>query len=108
MDRACCPPATELARFAVGNLPRSEFLRLAAHVQWCATCEASLQGLDEECDPLLAHLREAAVAGDAAGNTVPEALLAAAQAARGGEPNEPPRRIGKFELREELGLGSFG
>ncbi len=109
MDRISCPDRTELARFTVGNLPRPDFVRVAAHVQWCPTCETTLQALDEEVDPLLSELRDASEAEPVAATPVPETLIAAARAARDAVPaREAPRRVGKFELLEELGLGSFG
>jgi tRNA A-37 threonylcarbamoyl transferase component Bud32 len=112
MDTARCPPSAELSRFAVGNLPRPILARVATHVQQCATCEAALLKLDQQADPLLVSLREASLTEMSTVTTVPEELLNAARTLRS-RPRRTasltgPRRIGKFDLLEEIGVGSFG
>src|SRR5205807_2515847 len=72
-----------------------------SHVERCPTCEAALQALDAHTDPLVTGLRQSAESADGA---VPASLLTVARSAF--EPR--PRRVGKFELLEELGSGSFG
>jgi tRNA A-37 threonylcarbamoyl transferase component Bud32 len=111
MESIHCPSPPELARFAVGNLPKPVFAQVAAHVQQCSVCEATLQKLDDEADPLLSGLRGAEAANPSTVISVPERLMSVAKLAR--VPRSPsladgPRRLGKFELVEELGLGSFG
>src|SRR5262249_61640150 len=58
-------------------------------------------------DPLTTALRQPSASPQA---DVPEALLTAARSALAlpDAATQPPRRVGKFELREELGSGSFG
>jgi serine/threonine protein kinase len=112
-----CPNPSELSRFAVGDLPRATLDRLAAHVQQCANCEAVLQSLDEPAtsagDALISGLRGAASTTPTI-EAVPVDLLKVAQGATSvpvralWAPGSGPRRLGKFELLEELGLGSFG
>jgi serine/threonine protein kinase len=105
MTHEPCPDRAELTEFVTGNLPGEAFDRLARHVERCSACESALGTLDDPADPLLDSLRRA---GDdpPAEPPVPTELLAAARTScrlpRG------PRRIGKFELLEELGLGAFG
>jgi tRNA A-37 threonylcarbamoyl transferase component Bud32 len=88
--------------------------RIAGHVEQCAACEAALRGLDSHCDPLLAQLRKAAMTEEAATDSIPPQLVLAARAARdklastSSTSGDLPRRLGKFELLEELGAGSFG
>ena len=101
MSDAPCPNPDALARFAVGDLDSAEFARVAAHVEGCAACEAALQALDALTDPLVTSLRRSAESAD---GDVPAALLTVARSAL--EPR--PRRVGKFELLEEIGRGSFG
>jgi tRNA A-37 threonylcarbamoyl transferase component Bud32 len=104
-----CPNPEELARFAVGDLDAAAFARLAAHVERCPRCETGLQALEGSPDPLVSALRQQPHAPP---EEVPAALLTAARSALHtlptGDAGQTPRRVGKFELREELGTGSFG
>jgi tRNA A-37 threonylcarbamoyl transferase component Bud32 len=101
-----CPRRDELTRFAVGNLDGAELARVAAHVEHCPICDATLQALDADTDALVTALRGAPAEEPTA---VPEAVLTAARSALDARPvAERPRQLGKFELREELGSGSFG
>jgi hypothetical protein len=102
MSEPTCPSPEALTRFAVGDLDAAEFACVAAHVEQCPACEAALQAFDAVTDPLTSGLRQPA---DGGGVDVPRGLLAAARSAFG---PQPPRRVGKFELIEELGSGSFG
>jgi tRNA A-37 threonylcarbamoyl transferase component Bud32 len=100
-----------LAGFANGSLPASDLEQVASHVEHCPACERALQGLEADPHPILRGL-EAAGPGSAHGEPVPAALLARALAVReAGDPGGSwlgPRRLGKFDLLEELGSGSFG
>jgi tRNA A-37 threonylcarbamoyl transferase component Bud32 len=113
MPSTDCPGQAELGEFLVGQLSRSASARVAAHVEGCAACQAALDTLDRDADALLSGLRRPANGKDAALDSVPPSLLAAARAARGGGAaawlaGAGPHRLGKFELLEELGNGSFG
>jgi serine/threonine protein kinase len=106
-----CPDPAELARFVTGNLSGKDFQRVARHVEGCSACETALGTLDDRTDPFLSRVRRAATVGVPAEEPVPQDLLAAARSAYGerrGPAGDGPRRLGKFELLEELGLGSFG
>jgi tRNA A-37 threonylcarbamoyl transferase component Bud32 len=107
MSESNCPGRDELTRFAVGDLDASALSRLAAHVEHCPTCEATLQALDGDSDALVSALQRPP------GVLTPEVPLAVLTAARSALDSRPapdahPRRVGKFELCEELGSGSFG
>jgi serine/threonine protein kinase len=107
-----CPAPAELAEFALGNLSSKAFQRIARHVESCGACETVLAAFDEPTDPLLSRLRRVAIKDAPAEHAVPRELLAAVESIHGpgswdGSGNGP-RHIGKFELLEELGLGSFG
>jgi eukaryotic-like serine/threonine-protein kinase len=114
MQPAGCPSPSELSHFALGTLPRPALARVAGHVEACPACEQVLQTLDALDDPLLVRLRRPQRDDTSTVDPVPERLLAAACSA----PRErgpagwlsagAPRRLGKFELLEELGAGSFG
>src|SRR5262249_2030221 len=114
MKSTSCPGRPELFEFCKGNLPRSVFVRLAAHVERCPGCQSALETFDSWVDPLIARLRPPANAQKPCVDGVPEALLAAARAAcsqRGSPASAVPggaRRLDRFELIQELGIGSFG
>jgi serine/threonine protein kinase len=101
-----CPGRAELTGFATGNLAQEAFERVARHVECCPVCETALATLDDPTDPFLAPLRRAALEDTRPAQPVSGELLAVARAP--GAANRTPRRLGKFELLEELGLGSFG
>ncbi len=113
MKPVVCPSSAELAEFAVGRLSGPSLAGIADHVEHCAACEDALQAMDALADPLLTGLRELAGNETASFEPVPPQLLDAARSARA---NDGPaswlsaegRRLGKFELLEELGVGSFG
>lgn len=107
-----CPDPKELSEFLVGNLSEALLSQVAGHVEACPDCEAKLQALENGSDDLVTKLRRP-IEVDAA-ETVPPSLMAAAQSSRGSHSPkawlaaQSTRRLGKFELIEELGLGSFG
>src|SRR5262245_16645801 len=112
MKSAHCPGQADLYAFALGNLSPPVFGMVAEHVEQCPLCEAVLHLLDAATDPLLNRLAQPPE--DPSGEDVPEELLALALSAREPASNNGPgsargaRRLGKFELLEELGSGSFG
>jgi serine/threonine protein kinase len=111
MIQTGCPDQAELSGFVMGNLPSGAFERVANHVEQCPACELALQGLDHVADSLLRQLQQR---GDAESAAVPAAIMerlrtVANSRNEGSDRSAPtPRRLGKFELLEELGVGSFG
>lgn len=117
-----CPNPADLSRFLLGDLPRAAHEQLAEHVEHCAACQTEIQALDNLADPLVSALRPALSGGsttlthaeEASPVDLPPHLLAAARAARSSAGHsliwgpDGERRLGKFELLEELGSGSFG
>ena len=114
-----------------GELPRSSRARricgrrLSPTRSWrgspttcehCPACEAALETLDSLADPLLSGLRRLTTTDGSEAEPVPPQLIAAVRS--GGPPSggasawlsaeEGDRRLGKFELLEQLGVGSFG
>jgi serine/threonine protein kinase len=114
MQSTPCPTRVELAEFVVGNLSVAAVAQIASHVEGCPACETAVQALDQLADPFLTELRGLATEERPAAETAPPALLlAVARWARGKNGSaawlsEGRRRLGKFELLEELGVGSFG
>src|SRR5262249_51553409 len=110
MNSAACPPADDLSGFALGHLPAARFTQLGEHVERCVACAATLEKLDGLADPLLVQLRGAAQMGLALYDYVPEELVAVARSARQKRVSASGllaagRRLGKFELLEQLGIG---
>lgn len=128
MSPRSCPGTDELRAFALGDLPGTEFARLADHIQSCNYCESLLPTLDGIKDDLLAGLRSMSSKQNSECPPVPTDLITLAQQALGGGEAQPngakvsldpgrhyanrlqggPCRLGKFELQAELGAGSFG
>jgi serine/threonine protein kinase len=109
MDRTDCPDRTDLSRFALGTLSGPLLGRIEEHIADCPRCEEALSDLEPTPDPLLAGLQQAGREGSTT-DALPPRLLAIAREARTppGETCPWPRRLGKFALLEELGVGSFG
>jgi serine/threonine protein kinase len=112
MSATGCPDPGELSGFVTGDLPWAAFERVARHVERCADCERALGALDGVNDSVLSCLRRLGGAEGCTTRPVPPELLAAARSAHGrpgdGWPAGGVPRLGKFELLEELGAGSFG
>jgi len=115
MSPRVCPDQAVLEGFVVGSLPGREFARVAGHIEGCPFCEAALQRLDQFADPLLSQLRQLNATAGSHDEHVPHRLIASARsssvragAAACSSLDEGHRRLGKFELLERLGAGSFG
>jgi serine/threonine protein kinase len=114
MNALRCPDRAELERFAIGSMTGSEIVLLAAHIEHCLRCEEALEAFDGAADPLLLQLRGLSGAREEGEAPVPEDLLAAVSSQRladglgRGFRAEAGCRLGKFELLERLGAGSFG
>jgi serine/threonine protein kinase len=109
-DQLDCPTRAELSGFVAGNLARPAFERVARHVEGCAACGDTLATLDDPPDPLLSRLRLPTSTGPARDEALPPPLLRALSDLGNGPASSARRgrRLGKFELLEELGVGSFG
>jgi serine/threonine protein kinase len=114
MDATGCPGRAEIEDFAVGMLSDSEFARVAGHVEGCPDCERTLQALDQVDDPFLSRLRRSTASDSSETEPVPGHFVAAVRSARSRREadwlatDRGPRRLGRFELLERLGAGSFG
>jgi tRNA A-37 threonylcarbamoyl transferase component Bud32 len=115
MNLPDCPDRTELERFLVGNLPRREFARVSGHVEHCIVCEQTLRTLDGVSDTLLSGLRRLSRLGLPQEEPVPAELIAKVRSSRGGGASASRlssggtlQNLGRFELLERVGAGSFG
>ncbi len=127
MDQSQCPSAARLTAFAIGDLPDDDFQGIARHIERCAKCESSLETLDGHSDSFLQQLRGPPPADAETDQHVPRDWVRAARGAFesrsapdsndlvvdpgrkiANELADGPVRIGRFELIDELGVGSFG
>jgi eukaryotic-like serine/threonine-protein kinase len=104
-----CPEHHELVNLSLGKIPRPELDRLSEHVEGCLVCQELLHTLDGLPDPLLLSLRRPERSGERPRQEapVPDHLLEALQKSTPALA-APGLRHGKFELLEQLGMGSFG
>ena len=122
-----CPNAKELRAFAVGDLPIRRMQELVDHVARCAKCHQELEGFDDYADDFVASVVGMDASADKLNElSVPPEVLARARdvVTSNGATSvtmnvDPGRRfarqlakgpcnIGRFELKAELGDGSFG
>lgn len=123
MSPSVCPHQDALLEFAVGKIGGSSWDSIAQHVETCAECQERLEQLDSACDELVSQLQQmeaaprstgcddqdwaGAVLSRAAG-THGEQIAADAGRSLARRLLEGPVRLDRFELRSELGVGSFG
>jgi anti-sigma factor RsiW len=105
-----CPAEDDLAAFAAGRLPLPTLDTVAAHVESCPACQATVEGLEGRVDPVEAALRrgepEATVPPARAGiSSWPETQWPTRPAAPGDAPPPPLVRPGprlESEVRDLL------
>lgn len=121
-----CPEPKVLQAFAVGNLSDDDLDEVVSHVSDCTTCEQTLADFDDCADGLLSGLKQLDRETGVAATIVPDEVLEAARSVDVSvgstsssvslDPGrsyarrlaDGPVRLGKFELRQEVGDGSFG
>jgi serine/threonine protein kinase len=124
MSADVCPNTEQLELFAIGLLPATDADAVAAHLSTCSICEDRLALFDAQSDALLTGLRTAQWHAPPESNVSAEVRQAIQSAVRQTADSsalmfDPARRlsrelatgpvqIDRFELKEELGSGSFG
>jgi len=129
--KPACPDPSELSAFAIGDVSNFRLEQLAEHIDVCPDCGTLVDRLSRQVDHgLVTELRSMGLRSDginlgnqSAGRDVPEVLVQAAVAVpeRTSVPasfdagrrlanrlEEGPVRLGRFELKSELGVGAFG
>lgn len=124
MSQPVCPSMDSLQDFALGRSDEGEFELIAKHVEVCATCQNRLEDLDRLGDSLVGQLQKLSTAS-VSQTTKEDELLASAILSGKARPGsiritadagkglarrllEGPVYLDRFELRSELGVGSFG
>lgn len=126
MTEHLCPTPDALRDFAIGKVGGAQWEQVARHVEACPECQGRLDHPDGAGDELveqLQRLRAEETSGEAEcesvrGQTPPELAFSldrlceqiAADAGRDLAHRllQGPVRLDRFELRSELGVGSFG
>jgi tRNA A-37 threonylcarbamoyl transferase component Bud32 len=124
-----CPKPDELHEFALGKIAGVDWESVATHVETCPDCQRRLENLDQSDDELVTQLHQldsampvAAIAGANGNEPWARAIheltsgnfgagsQIAADAGRDLAHRllDGPVRLDRFELRRELGVGSFG
>lgn len=101
-----CPDAEVLEAFSIGNLRAGDWDCVAAHLEACSACQNELARCDEVRDGLvtdLGHLPQAGLMTAGPQQIVVDAGRDLATRLAAGSV-----RLDRFELRAELGVGSFG
>jgi len=120
MTTQSCPEPATLEAFALGDLSGSSFEQIADHVIVCNGCERALEALDGRTDGLVSRLSQLTADFSPGQGADPTTAVAFARGSADSDVSlDPGRRyarllergpchLGRFELRAELGVGSFG
>ena len=121
-----CPTADALKCFVVGDIDSPRLDQIAAHVENCSSCAGRLAEFDDHQDELLSSLAGWSHAAPVAPGVAEAAIRATSTSVRAIDGRVPtttdfdpgrayagrlangPVCLGRFELREELGSGTFG
>ena len=125
MTEHLCPDPEDLSELALGLGDPKRFDAIARHVEGCTVCQEHLEKLDGSTDPLVERLRRLRMTTRVAQNdgetwarmalalASPSGRLGSRIAADAGRDLSRrllagPVQLDRFELRSELGVGSFG
>lgn len=129
MTDPLCPNQDVLQEFAIGRVAGAQWETVASHVEACSSCQNRLELLDASEDDLVEQLQQLntpAQLGDTGHETGGEPWAQAVLELKSGARRtgsqihadagrdlarrllDGPIRLDRFELRSELGVGSFG
>lgn len=114
MPNCDCVTDEDLRAFLLGDLPEHLARTIASHLETCPACDTAAQRLDDLTDTLIRSLQQALASGVDRPTPPPRGETATLQRNSGAlpRPAEGPearrRRVGGYELLEELGRGGMG
>lgn len=124
MPEINCPSAELLQDLALGRADNSDFENIIQHVELCLACQSRLEEMDQSSDPLVDQLKKLErnpvpentaeeqlwVSAVLSGKSPAGSFRIAADAGIGLARRllEGPVYLDRFQLRKELGVGSFG
>lgn len=123
--KGLCPDPQQLSALALGQGDQTQAEALISHIEECSECQARLEALDQSTDQLVEQLRRLPAAAGSArtdrepwsaavGEIVAWSERSSARIAADAGRDLARRllkgavRLDRFELRSELGVGSFG
>src|SRR5438128_235883 len=89
MPRIDCLTPDHLRAFTLGELPETVLDDVADHLDGCPRCEAAARAMDRVSDPMIVAVRDCIVSGRA----LPE--------------DNPPERIGDYQILGRIGRGGM-
>lgn len=104
------PSIETLAQFARGKLDDAELAGIETHLDECLSCCETLGDLSQRDDRFVAELVSAAKSSDQATDHAVWDTPGRADSPSSfpAKEREPPRTIGRFRVREQIGQGGFG
>lgn len=114
-----CPSRDILSGFMLGKLPAEAIERIGRHIETCATCQAALETLDDLEDSVLRDLKGGAGQAGSVSPDLADQMRRAEDISRVvwckrphrevlSDDAQPPKRLGHYDLLEQIGQGGMG